>query len=217
MGFRQLGCERLGLPVLSNLAGPTQHLRTAEQEAWRCKVAADLCVRKGFRGGPWLDIDGTLQLLNSDHVRERGKALLRGVLAGGVWNGFLLGKVNGQHVPCLFCGGDVHLFWNCTFTLVEIREHPEFHDLVEMEESFWPRWHGWPPLLSGVNGSPWAESPAEGAGNLLECSLGYYTSEQHESGVTREPDFSGQCVARASTRKERMKRNMNIITTRKII
>ena len=27
-----------------------------------------------------------------------------------------------------------------------------------------------------MNGSPWAESPAEGAGNLLECSLGYYTS-----------------------------------------
>ena len=24
--------------------------------------------------------------------------------------------------------------------------------------------------------SPWAESPAEGAGNLLECALGSYTS-----------------------------------------
>ena len=73
-----------------------------------------------------MDIDGTLQLLNSDHVRERDKALLRGVLAGGVWNGFLLGKVKGQHVPCRFCGGadgDGHLFWDCTFPpLVEIRE-----------------------------------------------------------------------------------------------
>ena len=54
------------------------------------------CAGKGFRGGPWLDIDGTLQLLNSDHVRERDKALLRSILVGGVWNGFLLGKIQGQ-------------------------------------------------------------------------------------------------------------------------
>ena len=104
------------------------HFRATTLEAWRGKVTADLCVRKGFRGGPWLDIDRTLQLPNSGHVRERGKALLRSVLAGGVWNGFLLGKVKGQHVPCRFCGGadgDGHLFWDCTFPpLVEIREHP---------------------------------------------------------------------------------------------
>ena len=32
-------------------------------------------------------------------------------------------------------------------------------------------------MLSGANGSsPWAENPAEGAGNLLECALGSYTS-----------------------------------------
>ena len=62
------------------------------------------CARTGFRGSPWLDIDGTLQLLNSDHVRERNKALLRGILVGGVWNGFLLGKIRGQDVPCGFCG-----------------------------------------------------------------------------------------------------------------
>ena len=106
-----------------------------------------------------LDIDGTLQLLNSDHVRERDLTLLGGVLAGGVWTGFLLGKVKGQHVPCPFCGGadnDGHLFWDCTFPpLVGIREHPEFHCLMEMDKSSWPRcllWHGWLPLLSGVNG-----------------------------------------------------------------
>ena len=47
---------------------------------------------------------------------------------------------------------------NCTFPpLVEIREHPEFHGLMEMDKSFWPRclfWHGWLPLLSGVTGGP---------------------------------------------------------------
>ena len=71
----------------------------------RSKVSADLCARKGVRGGPWLDVDGTLLLLNSDHVRERDKALLRSILVGGVWNGFLLQKVKGLRVPCRFCGG----------------------------------------------------------------------------------------------------------------
>ena len=101
-------------------------------------------------------------------------------------NGFLLGKIQGQDVPCRFCGGrdsDGHLFWDCTFPpLVEIREHPEFHDHMEMDKTFWPRcllWHGWLPLLSGVNGgSPWALSLAEGTSHLLECSLGRYSSSQ---------------------------------------
>ena len=129
--------------------------------------------------GPWLDVDGSF------HVRERDKALLRSILVGGVWNGFLLQKGKGQRVPCRFCGGtdsDGHLFWECPFPpLVEIREHPEFHDLVELDKSSWPRcllWHGWLPLLSGVNGgSPWGQSPAEGAVNLLECALGRYSSD----------------------------------------
>ena len=77
-----------------------------------------------------MENSGTLQLLNSGHVRERDKALLGCVFVGGFWNGFLLGKVKGQHVPCRFCGGadnDGHLFSDCPFPpLVEIREHPEF-------------------------------------------------------------------------------------------
>ena len=108
------GWVRPGLPVLSMVAGPVQHFRSAILDAWRHKVSMDLCARKGFRGGPFLDVSGTLQLLNSDHVRERDKALLRGVLVGGVWNGFLLGKVRNCHVPCRFCGApdnDGHLFW----------------------------------------------------------------------------------------------------------
>ena len=134
------------------------------------------------------DIDGTLQLLNSDHVRERDKALLRSILVGGVWNGFLsLSKVSvGQEVPSRFCGScdsDGHLFWDCTFPpLVEIREHPEFHDLMELDKNSWPRcllWHGWLPLLSGTNGgSPWALTPDEGAVHILECALGKYSSGQ---------------------------------------
>ena len=178
------GWDRPGLPVLCMVAGPVQHFRSAILDVWRHKVSMSLCARKAFRGGPFLDVSGTLQLLNSDHVRERDKALLRGVLVGGVWNGFLLGKVKNCHVPCRFCGGDDHdghLLWECTFPpLVEIRENPEFHDLMEMDKSFWPRcllWHGWLPLLSGANlGSPWARDLSHGAGNLLESALGSYSS-----------------------------------------
>ena len=116
-----LAWVRPGLPRLSNLAGPIQHFRSAIIDAWRNKVAVDLCGRKGFRGGPLLDIHGSLQLLNSSHVRERDKALLRSVMVGGVWNGFLLGRVRNQVLPCRFCGapdGDGHLFWDCTFPML---------------------------------------------------------------------------------------------------
>ena len=78
-----------------------------------------------------------MQLLNSSHVRERDKVLLRNVMVGGVWNGLLLGRVRGHAVPCRFCGAhdsDRHLFWECPFPpLVEIRENPEFHDLMRMD------------------------------------------------------------------------------------
>ena len=40
--------DRPGLPGLSNLAGPVQHFRSAVFDAWRNKVAADLCARKGL-------------------------------------------------------------------------------------------------------------------------------------------------------------------------
>ena len=97
-------------------------------------------------------------------------------MVGGVWNGFLLGRVRNQVVPCRFCGApdhDGHLFWECTFPpLVEIRENPEFHDLMRLDKAHWPRcllWHGWLPMLSGVDGaSPWAV-------HLVEVALGRYS------------------------------------------
>ena len=76
--------------------------RSAILDAWRDKVAVDLCGRKGFRGGPLLDVYGSLQLLNSSHVRERDKGLLRSIMVGGVWNGFLLGSIRNQSVSLSF-------------------------------------------------------------------------------------------------------------------
>ena len=149
-----LAWSRPGLPLLSHLAGPVQHFRAAILDAWRDKVTADLCGRGGFRGGPSLDVRGSLQLLNSFHVRKRDKALLRSIMVGGVWNGFLLGRIWSQPTHCRFCGapdGDGHLFWECTFPPpVEIRETPEFHDLMRSDKVHWPRcllWHGWLLLL----------------------------------------------------------------------
>ena len=103
-------------------------------------------------------------------------------MVGCVWNGFLLGQVRGQPVPCRFCGapdGDGHLFWECTFPpLVEIRENPEFHDLMREDKAHWPRcllWHGWLPMLSGVNGaSPWA-ADASASGRSCSWSLLFWS------------------------------------------
>ena len=55
-----LGWDRPGLPVLSMIDGPVQYFRSAILDAWRHKVSVDLCSRKGFRGGPFLDVSGTL-------------------------------------------------------------------------------------------------------------------------------------------------------------
>ena len=104
----------------SNLAGP-MHFKAAILDAWRTKVAAGLCGREGSRGGPLLDVHGFLQLLDSSYVRERDKGLLRSIMVGGVWNGYLLGKVRVQPVPCRFYGApdnDSHLFWECTIPLL---------------------------------------------------------------------------------------------------
>ena len=61
----------------------------------------------------------------------------------------LVGSVGVRTVMVIF-------FLECSLPpLVEIREHPAFHDLMEMDKSSWPEcllWHGWLPFLSGVNG-----------------------------------------------------------------
>ena len=110
----QAGWIRPGLPPLRMMTGPIQHFRDAIWQAWQHKVATDLCKRKRFRGGFGFDIYGSHQQLVFSHFRERDKMLLRAILSGGVWNGFLLSKVKKEDVPCRFFGApdnDGHLFW----------------------------------------------------------------------------------------------------------
>ena len=91
-----MGWSRPGLPLLSYLAGPVQHFKTSILDAWRDKVPADLCSWEGFRGGPLLDVYGSLQLLNSAHVGERDKALLRSVMVGWCLERFPAGQGQGS-------------------------------------------------------------------------------------------------------------------------
>ena len=165
-----MGWIRPGLPLLGNWLV----LFSISRLLVLTPVASDLCGREDFRGGPLLDVRGSLQFLHSSHVREREKALLRSVMVGG-------GRVRGQPVPCRFCGApddDGRLFWECTCPpLVEIRENPEFHDLMRMDKAQWPRcllWHGWLPMVSGA--SPWAADASESAGYLVEAALGHCSS-----------------------------------------
>ena len=80
------------------------NLPPAMWDAWRTEVAGDLGSRAGFRCGRYLDFRGSFKLSSSPHLRGGDTGLLRGILSGGVWNGFLLGFVRGEVVPCRFCG-----------------------------------------------------------------------------------------------------------------
>ena len=53
------GWSRLGLPCLSNVAGPMQHFRSAMVDAWKDKVSGELCKRKGVWGGHLIDHRGS--------------------------------------------------------------------------------------------------------------------------------------------------------------
>ena len=180
-----LAWVRPGLPLLSHLAGPSTAFSGCYP--WMPGVIRLLLIFVSVRGFGvvlflmFMVLCSSLILL----MFEREIRLcFAPFLVGGVWNGFLLGYVRGQLVPCRFCGApdhDGHLFWECSFPpLVAIRENPEFHDLMRMDKTCWPRcllWHGWLPMLSGTNGaSPWAVDASESAAYLVEVALGRYSS-----------------------------------------
>ena len=80
--------------------------------------------------------------------------------------------------------------------LLRFRENPEFHDLMRMDKGHWLGcllWHGWLPMLSGVDGaSPWAADASESAGYLVEVALGRYSSDLlAEWGPSDEFDEAG--------------------------
>ena len=176
------GWLRPGLPPLRMLSGPYQNFKCAILSSWRGRAAGILTSRKGFRGGPLLDYDGTRQLLFSSHLRERDKMLLRSILSGGAWNGFLLGKTKEEDVPCRFCGGvdgDGHLFWDCPFSplcvFVSILSFTPSWSLTVVPGPAVLAWHGWLPALSPRRVQPpWAVAEVDNFDAALETALGAY-------------------------------------------
>ena len=134
-----------GLPALCQISGPCQFFREAIWGAWRTKVAGDLSSRAGFRGGRNLDFRGSLKLLSSPHMRGGDEGLLRGILSGCVWNGFLLSFVKGEIVPCRFCRGP----------------------------DLWHGWL--PALVCAGGVPPWAATDDDVASPRLERLLGSYS------------------------------------------
>ena len=91
------------------------------------------CGREGCRGGPLLDVHGSLQLLNSSHVRERDEPLLRSIMVGCVWNGFHAGSVVPQMVMVIFFGNvPFHL-------LLRFVKILSFMNLMREDKAHWPR------------------------------------------------------------------------------
>ena len=84
--------------------------------------------------------------------------------------------------------------------LVEIRENPEFHDLMSMDKEHWPRcllWHGWLPKLSRVNGALlWVADATESAGYLVEVALGRYSSGLVAEWSPSDGFYAGEVASR---------------------
>ena len=150
---------------------------------------------KVFLRGEFAEFQGSLQPLTSSHLRERDKMLLRTILCGGVWSGFLLDKAKKEDVLCRFCGrrdGDGHLFSECTFPSHQhVGELPEFPSLMSLDRSKWPRsllWYGWLPGLCGIrDNDSWAASFHYLASAQLERCLGAYPVDS--SGCWTPPEY----------------------------
>ena len=95
----------------------------------------------GVRGPQFLDVKGSSQRLASSHLREREQMFLRSILSGGVWSGFLLGKVWNEDVRCLFCERKMEMPNSFGFffaLLVHVRELLEFMPLMVRDRSECP-------------------------------------------------------------------------------
>ena len=122
--------------------------------------------------------------------------LLRVILCGGVWNGFLLGKAKKEDVPCRFCGkrdGDGHLFWECSFpSLQHVRDMPEFAyphvpGSVVSGLDVYSGMVGCLVLRALVKENPWALSFGDLASFHLERCLGAYPVDF--GNVWTPPDY----------------------------
>ena len=101
-------------------------------EVWAAWGFCSVARKEGFPGElPFKDFLALCSSFTLAMFGERDKALLRSVLVAGVewFCECLAGFVVVMTI-------DGHLFWDFTFPpLIEIYENPEFHDLMETDES----------------------------------------------------------------------------------
>ena len=71
-----------GIPPHRMMTGSEQHFYSSILDAWRFSVFSKLSEMEGFLGGEYSDFQGSLQLLNSTHLRDRDKMLLRAIMCG---------------------------------------------------------------------------------------------------------------------------------------
>ena len=98
------GWVRVSLPPLRMMTGPIQHFRSAILDAWHFHVFSKLSERKGLRGVEFADLKGSLQLLNSTHLRDRDKMLLRAILCGEYGTDSFLVKPGRKMFHVVFAG-----------------------------------------------------------------------------------------------------------------
>ena len=163
------------------MAGPIQHFRDAILEAWRYQVFSKLSERKGFRCVGFADLKGSLQLLNSAHLRDRDKMLLRAIYVGEFGTDSFLVRPGRKMFHADFVGRRMvmDIYFGVFFSpLQHVRALPEFSFLMSLNRSEWPRcllWHGSLPGLNGMlNDKPWALSFGQLASFHLERCLGAY-------------------------------------------
>ena len=92
------GWVRVSLPPLRMMSGPTQHSYSSILDAWRYCIFPSYTSEMAFGSC----VCGFSRLFTTTYLREREKMLLRAILCGGIWNGFLFGKAKKEDVPSRF-------------------------------------------------------------------------------------------------------------------
>ena len=119
------------------------------------EVAEDLCRGAGFRGGPSIDVDGSLKLLDSTHFRVRKGAAWKhlvgecGMVASSekfLVKSFLAGFMVKLMTMVIYFG--IAHIPACTTP-----GNPEFAELINMEERHLPKCLLWLGIGSGVHGN----------------------------------------------------------------
>ena len=154
-------------------------------------VFAKLSERKGFWGGEYAELKGSLQLLTSSQLRERDKMLLRAILCGVFGTDSFQARPRKKTflVDFVVTGMEMATYSGSVlftaFSMLGI-----FLSLL-LNRSNWPRcllWHGWLPGLSGLcDKDPWASSFGDLAFSNLERCLGAHPVDH--SGFWTPPDY----------------------------